>query len=126
MLYLSVSTDAPSEPTEGNDLLLGDDVLQVGDCAVQVHLLDGLGGLAGVLKDTREKNDQSRGRWRFAEFHSASGQEWPPLNSKLLSPSFGVAAGKLRMEADLEKCEYKLDTKCFNYRCVKGLNNSSN
>ena len=54
-MYLGVSTDASSEPAEGDDLLLGDDVLQVGDGAVQVHLLDGLGCLAGVLQDTREK-----------------------------------------------------------------------
>jgi len=63
-----VTADASAESPEGDDLLLGDDVLQVGDGAVQVHLLDGLGGLAGVLKITREKKtDQCRGRWRFAE-----------------------------------------------------------
>ena len=37
-------------PSKGNDLLLGDDVLEVGFGPVQRHLLDGLGCLAGVLE----------------------------------------------------------------------------
>ena len=44
------------EPPEGDDLLLVDDVLEVGGGAVQGHLLDGLSGLAGVLK--HEKGTQ--------------------------------------------------------------------
>ena len=56
---LSVATDASHEPPEGDDLLLGDDVLQVGHGAVQGHLLDGLGRLAGVLQRESEIEDAS-------------------------------------------------------------------
>ena len=45
-------------PPEGDDLLLGDDVLEVGLGPVQRHLLDGLGCLAGVLEVDPEKQSQ--------------------------------------------------------------------
>ena len=51
--YLSVPADSTHEPAEGNDLLLGDDVLQVFGGAVEGHLLNGLGGLPGVLQVKR-------------------------------------------------------------------------
>ena len=58
-----MASDASHVPPEGDDLLLGDDVLQVGHGAVQGHLLDGLGRLAGVLKE----DDQLKiGDRRFA------------------------------------------------------------
>ena len=47
--HLRVAADAAHEPPEGNDLLLGDDVLEVLRGTVQRHLLDRLGRLAGVL-----------------------------------------------------------------------------
>ena len=53
--YLSVPADASHEPPEGDDLLLVDDVLQVGGGPVQGHPLDGLGRLAGVLRSKGER-----------------------------------------------------------------------
>jgi len=47
---LSVATNTTHKPPEGDDLLLGDDVLQVGLGPVEGHLLDGLGRLPGVLE----------------------------------------------------------------------------
>ena len=61
--YLSVPADAAHEPPEGDDLLHGDDVLEVDVGPGQVHALDGLGRLAGVLKE----DDQLKiGDRRFA------------------------------------------------------------
>ena len=54
-----MATNAAHEPPEGDDLLLGDDVLQVGHGAVQGHLLDGLGRLAGILQRETEIEDAS-------------------------------------------------------------------
>ena len=47
--HLCVTADAAHEPPERDDLLHADDILEVLRGAVQGHLLDGLGGLAGVL-----------------------------------------------------------------------------
>ena len=44
-----MAADAAHEPPERDDLLHADYVLEVLRGAVQGHLLDGLGGLAGVL-----------------------------------------------------------------------------
>ena len=51
---LSMSANASIEPAERNDLLLGNDVLQVGDSPVEVHLFDGLSSLTGVLQTTKK------------------------------------------------------------------------
>ena len=49
-----MSANASIEPAERNDLLLGNDVLQVGDSPVEVHLFDGLSSLTGVLQTTKK------------------------------------------------------------------------
>ena len=48
--------DATHKPSEGNDLFLGNDVLEVPGGTVQGHLLDGLGRLAGVLRTKRTQS----------------------------------------------------------------------
>ena len=49
-LGLGVAADSSHEPPEGNDLLVGDHVLQILGGAVQGHGFDGLGCLTGVLE----------------------------------------------------------------------------
>ena len=49
--HLSVSPDSAHEPPERDDLLHVDDVLEVLVGAVQRHLLNRLGRLAGVLEE---------------------------------------------------------------------------
>lgn len=63
LLGLGAATDSAVEAPEGNALLMGDHVLQVGDRALQGHLLDGVCGLAGVLEVHAEV-----GASRFARF----------------------------------------------------------
>ena len=49
-LGLGVTADSPHEPPEGDDLLVGHNILQILRGAVERHRLDGLGCLAGVLE----------------------------------------------------------------------------
>ena len=49
-LGLGVTADTAHEPPEGNDLLVGDHVLQILGGTMQGHGLDGLGCLASVLE----------------------------------------------------------------------------
>ena len=49
-----MASDASHEPPEGDDFLLFDHVLKVGDGAGQGHALDGLGCLAGILQEGEE------------------------------------------------------------------------
>ena len=44
-----MSSYATHETTERDDLLFGDDILEVLGRSVEWHFLDGLGGLTGVL-----------------------------------------------------------------------------
>lgn len=50
ILTLSSATNAASVPPEGNDLGLVLDVLEEGKGALQLHAVDGLSGLTGVLE----------------------------------------------------------------------------
>lgn len=52
--YLRMPSNSAHESPEGDDLLLADDVLQVGGGAVQRHLLNRLGRLSGVLQGQKE------------------------------------------------------------------------
>lgn len=47
---MGLATDATVEATEGNNLLLNDNILQKSLGSSKGHTLDSLGGLAGVLK----------------------------------------------------------------------------
>merc|ERR1719483_598145 len=47
---LGVATDTSHEPSEWDDLLVGDHVLQIFGGAVEGHSLDGLGCLPGILE----------------------------------------------------------------------------
>ena len=49
-LTLGVAASAASESSEGNNLGLVLDVVEEGKSALQLHAVDGLGGLAGVLE----------------------------------------------------------------------------
>ena len=49
-LTLGVAASAASESAEGNNLGLVLDVVEEGKSALQLHAVDGLGGLAGVLE----------------------------------------------------------------------------
>ncbi len=72
-MYLSVSADTTGKTAERNDLLLGDDVLQVGDGPVEVHFLDGLGSLTRVLRDgTKNYQSQLSGGLRDHSFFFGS------------------------------------------------------
>jgi hypothetical protein len=106
-----VSANAAAETSEGNDLLVSDDVLQVGHRAVEVHLLDGLGGLAGVLG--RTKLEISPDSLEVC----GTGSCRPPLNSnlKLISPSF-----KLRREpAEKGVGKFSSTRKCESFEARK-------
>ena len=53
VIYLGVSSYATHETTERDDLLFGDDILEVLGRSVEWHFLDRLGRLAGVLDNVR-------------------------------------------------------------------------
>ena len=53
-LTLSATSDAVSEPSERNDLLVCDDILKVLNSALQLEAADRLRGLAGVLEADAE------------------------------------------------------------------------
>lgn len=63
LLSLGATTYSAIEASEWDALLMGDHVLEVGDRALQGHLLDGICGLAGVLEVHAEV-----GASRFARF----------------------------------------------------------
>ena len=50
------------EPSEGDNLLMGDDILQILGGAIQGHTLDGLGSLPGVLEVDPEVGTLGLGR----------------------------------------------------------------
>ena len=70
-------------PPEGDDLLLGDDVLEVGLGPVQRHLLDGLGCLAGVLEVDPEKQSQVKTSLKI----SLPFSEESKIDSRLVNPA---------------------------------------
>lgn len=60
-LTLGVAASAASESAEGNNLGLVLDVVEEGKSALQLHAVDGLGGLAGVLERNTEVGTASAG-----------------------------------------------------------------
>ena len=56
LLDLSLAADLARVSAEGDDLLLGDDVTEVGLGAGEGHALDGGGSLSGVLEVDTEVN----------------------------------------------------------------------
>ena len=56
LLDLSLAADLARVSAEGDDLLLGDDVTEVGLGAGESHALDGGGSLSGVLEVNTEVN----------------------------------------------------------------------
>ena len=58
--HLSLAPSTATETTEGNNLLLGHHILQVTHGTLQMHVLNGLGSLAGVLHKAVEEEMQLR------------------------------------------------------------------
>lgn len=94
--YLCFASNISSEPCEGNNFLLLHNVLQKPDSTSQVHVLDGIGGLTGILEVDPQVRSLCLSSWKIItqlysqEFHTKKNSE--TVTAMLFSHWFEITA----------------------------------